>query len=70
MVLTGPKYLAKSYIEGIEILSNMRLCANVPAQLAVQTALGGYQHQRSRFATGEAATARDTAWELLHRSKA
>ena len=43
MVLSGPKHLAKSYVEGLEILTNMRLCANVPAQFAVQTALGGYQ---------------------------
>ncbi len=43
MILSGPKENAGSYIEGLEILSNMRLCANVPAQFAVQTALGGYQ---------------------------
>ncbi|HAG73840.1 MAG TPA: aminotransferase [Gammaproteobacteria bacterium] len=43
MMLSGPKHLAKSYVEGLEILTNMRLCANVPAQFAVQTALGGYQ---------------------------
>lgn len=43
MVLSGAKQKAKSYIEGLEILTNMRLCANVPAQFAIQTALGGYQ---------------------------
>jgi alanine-synthesizing transaminase len=43
MVLSGPKGHAESYIEGLEILSNMRLCPNVPTQYAVQTALGGYQ---------------------------
>lgn len=43
MVLSGPKHSANSYIEGLEILSNMRLCANVPGQFAIQTALGGYQ---------------------------
>src|SRR5210317_636152 len=66
MVLTGPKYLAKSYIEGIEILSNMRLCANVPAQLAVQTALGGYQSINDLvLPQGRLRRQRDTAWELL-----
>ncbi|HAC28072.1 MAG TPA: aminotransferase, partial [Marinobacter hydrocarbonoclasticus] len=34
---------ARDLIEGIDMLSNMRLCANVPAQLAIQTSLGGYQ---------------------------
>lgn len=43
MILSGAKQSAQSYIEGLEILTNMRLCANVPAQFAVQTALGGYQ---------------------------
>lgn len=43
MVLSGARHKAKDYIEGLEILSNMRLCANVPAQQAIQTALGGYQ---------------------------
>lgn len=43
MVLSGAKDRAKSYIEGINMLSNMRLCSNVPAQSIVQTALGGYQ---------------------------
>lgn len=42
-VISGPKEQAKGYIEGIEMLSSMRLCANVPAMYAVQTALGGYQ---------------------------
>lgn len=43
MVLSGNKAAAKGYIEGIKMLSNMRLCSNVPAQSIVQTALGGYQ---------------------------
>lgn len=43
MILSGRKDLAKDYIEGINMLSNMRLCSNVPAQSIVQTALGGYQ---------------------------
>ena len=43
MVVSGDKKPAKDYIEGLNMLSNMRLCANVPGQWAVQTALGGYQ---------------------------
>ncbi len=43
MVLSGNKAIAKDYIEGIKMLSNMRLCSNVPAQSVVQTALGGHQ---------------------------
>jgi alanine-synthesizing transaminase len=43
MVISGAKHHARSYIEGLEMLASMRLCANVPAMYAVQTALGGYQ---------------------------
>ncbi|GAB2770728.1 pyridoxal phosphate-dependent aminotransferase [Rhabdobacter roseus] len=43
MILSGAKQYAKSYIEGILFLASMRLCANVPTQFAIQTALGGYQ---------------------------
>ena len=43
MILSGNKAIAQDYIEGIRMLSNMRLCSNVPAQSIVQTALGGYQ---------------------------
>ncbi len=43
MILSGNKKAAKDYIEGLNMLSNMRLCSNVPAQSIVQTALGGYQ---------------------------
>lgn len=43
MILSGAKEKAKDYIEGLNMLSNMRLCSNVPAQSIVQTALGGYQ---------------------------
>lgn len=46
MVMTGPRHHASSYIEGINMLTNMRLCANVPAQHAIQTALGGRQSIR------------------------
>lgn len=43
MVLSGDKEKAKEYIEGLDVLASMRLCSNVIAQLAIQTALGGYQ---------------------------
>jgi len=43
MVLSGNKKAAAGYYDGLEMLSNMRLCANMPAQFAIQTALGGYQ---------------------------
>ncbi|MDR0400646.1 MAG: pyridoxal phosphate-dependent aminotransferase [Treponema sp.] len=43
MVLSGNKKIAAGYAEGLEMLCNMRLCANVPAQFGIQTALGGYQ---------------------------
>ncbi len=43
MILSGAKHKAKSYMEGLLLLASMRLCANVPTQYAIQTALGGYQ---------------------------
>lgn len=43
MTISGAKHKAKGYVEGLEMLASMRLCANVPAMYAVQTALGGYQ---------------------------
>jgi alanine-synthesizing transaminase len=50
MVLSGPKEHAASYLEGLNILANMRLCANAPAQHVIATALGGYQsiHELTR----------------------
>lgn len=52
MVLSGRKELAKDYIEGLNMLSNMRLCSNVPAQSIVQTALGGYQSVENYIVPG------------------
>ena len=43
LVVSGNKLIGKDYLEGLNILASMRLCANVPGQLAIQTALGGYQ---------------------------
>ena len=66
MILSGPKEHASSYIEGLEILTNMRLCANVPAQFAVQTALGGYQSINDLILPGgRLKQQRDIAWQLL-----
>jgi alanine-synthesizing transaminase len=66
MVLSGNKAKATDYIEGLEILSNMRLCANVPAQMAVQTALGGYQSINELIMPGgRLRDQRDVAWEML-----
>ena len=52
MVLSGNKKIAADYIEGIKMLSNMRLCSNVPAQSIVQTALGGHQSVESYIVPG------------------
>ncbi len=66
MVLSGAKGKAKDYIEGLEILSNMRLCSNVPAQQAVQTALGGYQSINELIIPGgRLRDQRDIAWNML-----
>lgn len=66
MILSGAKEKAANYIEGLEILSNMRLCANVPAQFAVQTALGGYQSINELILPGgRLKEQRDIAWEML-----
>lgn len=52
MILSGNKAVARDYIEGINMLSNMRLCSNVPAQSIVQTALGGYQSVKNYTVPG------------------
>lgn len=68
MILSGAKERATNYIEGLEILSNMRLCANVPAQFAVQTALGGYQSINELILPGgRLREQRDTAYDMLTR---
>ena len=66
MILSGPKDQARGYIEGLEILTNMRLCANVPAQFAVQTALVGYQSINELILPGgRLKQQRDIAMDLL-----
>jgi alanine-synthesizing transaminase len=68
MMVTGPKRHATSYLEGIHILANMRLCANVPAQHAIQVALGGRQSIRDLILPGgRLLEQRDTAVAALHR---
>jgi alanine-synthesizing transaminase len=66
MVVSGDKKAAADYIEGLNMLSNMRLCANVPGQWAIQTALGGYQSINELVADGgRLRRQRDLAYELI-----
>jgi alanine-synthesizing transaminase len=66
MVVTGDKKAARDYIEGLNMLSNMRLCANVPGQWAIQTALGGYQSINELVGEGgRLRKQRDLAYELI-----
>jgi alanine-synthesizing transaminase len=66
MVVSGEKRHARDYIEGLNMLASMRLCANTPGQLAIQTALGGYQSIKDLVApNGRLTRQRDQAYELL-----
>jgi len=66
MVVSGEKRHAKDYIEGLNMLASMRLCSNTPGQLAIQTALGGYQSIKDLVAPGgRLCKQRDLAYELL-----
>jgi alanine-synthesizing transaminase len=66
LVVSGDKKPARDYIEGLNMLSNMRLCANVPGQWAVQTALGGYQSIQELVGEGGGLRKqRDLAYELI-----
>ena len=66
VVISGAKERAGSYIEGLEMLASMRLCANVPAMLAVQTALGGYQSINDlTLPGGRLIEQRDLAYEMI-----
>jgi len=67
MVLSGAKYNAVHYIEGLEMLASMRLCANVPCQHAIQTALGGYQSINELIVPGgRLYEQRNLAYEMLN----
>ena len=66
MVVSGDKEMVRDYIEGLNMLCSMRLCANVPGQYAIQTALGGYQSIKDLVAEGgRLAKQRDLAWKLI-----
>ena len=66
MVVSGDKEMVRDYIEGLNMLCSMRLCANVPGQYAIQTALGGYQSINDLVAEGgRLARQRDLAWKLI-----
>ena len=66
MIVSGEKKHAKDYIEGLNMLASMRLCANVPGQYAIQTALGGYQSINDLVvADGRLCQQRDLAYKLI-----
>jgi alanine-synthesizing transaminase len=66
MVVSGDKRHARDYVEGLNMLASMRLCANTPGQLAIQTALGGYQSIKDLVGPGgRLRRQRDLAYELL-----
>lgn len=65
-IVSGRKNHARDYIAGLTMLASMRLCANVPAQFGIQTALGGYQSINDLvLPTGRLMRQRDLAWKLL-----
>ena len=67
VAITGPKHEAANYIEGITLLASMRLCSNVPAQHAIQTALGGYQSIDALVVPGgRLHEQRDVAYRMLN----
>jgi alanine-synthesizing transaminase len=66
LVVSGDRKAARDYIEGLNMLSNMRLCANVPGQWAIQTALGGYQSINDLICEGgRLRRQRDLAYQLI-----
>ena len=66
MIVSGPKHLAKDYIEGLNMLANLKLGSNVPGQWAIQTALGGYQSINDLVKLGgRLRRQRDLAYELI-----
>lgn len=68
MALSGNKKIAAGYVDGLEMLSNMRLCANMPAQFGIQTALGGYQSINELILPGgRLREQRDTAVDMVGR---
>ena len=67
MIVSGPKHNARDYIEGLDMLSSMRLCSNVPTQHAIQTALGGYQSiNELTVPGGRLYDQMNLAWEMIN----
>ena len=67
VMVSGPQHLAEDFLEGLTLLANMRMCANVPAQHAIQTALGGYQSIDEYIGPGGRFYEQSmTAWRLLN----
>jgi alanine-synthesizing transaminase len=68
MVLSGNKKCAAGYVEGLDMLANMRLCPNMPSQYGIQTALGGYQSIKDLILPGgRLREQRDTAFNLVNK---
>jgi len=66
MVLSGDKKCAAGYVDGLEMLANMRLCPNMPSQMGIQTALGGYQSIKDLVLPGgRLLEQRDTAYNIV-----
>ena len=66
MIISGPKHIARDFIEGLNMLANLKLGSNVPGQYAVQTALGGYQSIQDLVKEGgRLRRQRDLAYELI-----
>lgn len=67
MIISGAKHRARDYIQGLELLASMRMCASVPSMFAIQTALGGYQSINDLVAEGgRLRIQRDIAYEMLN----
>ncbi|MCL2250564.1 MAG: pyridoxal phosphate-dependent aminotransferase [Treponema sp.] len=67
MVLSGEKKCAEDYVEGLDMLANMRLCPNMPSQMGIQTALGGYQSIKDLILPGgRLLEQRDTAYNMVN----
>lgn len=67
LMISGPKHTAADFLEGLTLLANMRMCANVPGQHAIQTALGGYQSINELIGPGGRFYEQSmTAWRLLN----
>jgi len=70
MLISGPNHLASDFIDGVDMLASMRLCCNVPAQYAIQTALGGYQSINDLIVPGGRLwDQRELAWSKLNKIK-